>query len=195
MAPRAPLAIIPNPVITAGRAQPDLRRLSPHGIIGAGRTPFVIEVRPAEPADIPAIAAIRAEEWETDAYWTARIGGYLREERSPQQALATRAVFVAVDGSEVVGFVAGHRTRRFGCAAELQWINVAHARRGQGIAGTLMVKIAAWFAHQEAGRICVNVEPDNAAARKLYQRFGAQRLNDYWLIWDNAQAMREGGRL
>ena len=46
----------------------------PGVILGTGDQPLVIEVRPAEPADIPAMAAMRAEEWETEAYWRARIG-------------------------------------------------------------------------------------------------------------------------
>jgi hypothetical protein len=43
---------------------------------------------------------------------------------SPQQALPARAAFVAMDGTKLVGFVAGHRTRRLGCDGELQWVNV-----------------------------------------------------------------------
>ena len=146
-------------------------------------------IRPSEYADIALMAAIRAREWETEAYWLSRIGAYLRVEQSPQQALARRAAFVAEDQTAVVGFVAGHRTRRFGCAGELQWINVVHERRGEGIAGRLIVRMGEWFAEETRGRICVNVEPDNAAARDLYRRFGADWLNDYWMVWENPQRM------
>ena len=148
-----------------------------------------ITLRPVEPPDIPRLAAIRAQEWETEAYWTGRIGSYIREEQSPQQALRTRAAFVALDGAELVGFVAGHRTRRFGCDGELQWINVVEGRRGQGIARRLVMRMGAWFAEREAFRVCVNVEPKNAAARELYRRCGAQPLNDYWMIWEDSRAM------
>lgn len=110
----------------------------------------MITVRPAEASDIPPVAAIRAKEWETESYWTNRIRQYLSGDRSPQQALAARVVFVAADGVDIVGFVAGHLTRRFGCVGELEWINVAQERRGEGIAGKLMAAIAEWFAEQGA---------------------------------------------
>jgi GNAT superfamily N-acetyltransferase len=58
-----------------------------------------------------------------------------------------------LDEGKLVGFVAGHRTRRFDCDAELQWINVAEERRGQGIADKLMAQIGACFIEQDALRV------------------------------------------
>lgn len=148
-----------------------------------------ITLRPVEPSDIPLMAAIRAQVWETEPFWTGRIGLYLSGEHSPQQALPARAAFVALDGAELVGFVAGHRTRRLGCDGELQWINVAEERRGQGIADRLMARIGAWFVEQGAYRVCVNVAPENTVARGLYRRWGAQPLNDHWMVWEDSRAM------
>jgi hypothetical protein len=37
-----------------------------------------IILRPADTTDIPAIAALRASDWETEAYWTDRITNYLQ---------------------------------------------------------------------------------------------------------------------
>jgi GNAT superfamily N-acetyltransferase len=150
---------------------------------------LTIALRPFELADIPLMAAIRAREWETETFWIGRIGSYLSGEHSPQQALPARVAFVALNENELVGFVAGHRTRRLGCDGELQWINVVEARRGEGIADSLMVKIGAWFVEQNACRVCVNVEPGNAAARRLYGRCGAQPLNEHWMIWEDSRAM------
>jgi GNAT superfamily N-acetyltransferase len=99
--------------------------------------------RPAEDEDLDAMAAIRAREWETEAYWRRRIGSYMAVEQSPQQALAARAIFVAVDDGTVVGFVAGHRTRRYACDGELEWINVAPEHRGRGLSGQLLAVMAA----------------------------------------------------
>src|SRR3981081_1653518 len=65
-------------------------------------------LRPAEDADVSATAAIRTQQWGAKAFWTDRITWYLRGEHSPQQALAGRAAFVAVDEGKLVGFVAGH---------------------------------------------------------------------------------------
>lgn len=146
-------------------------------------------VRPATRADIPSMAAIRAREWESEAYWLARIGAYLHEQLSPETPLPTRAVFVALDGDAIVGFVAGHQTRRYGCDGELQWINVVPERRGEGIAGLLLKRMGEWFVEKALLRICVDVEPHNAAARTLYRRFGAERLNNHWMVWNDARRM------
>ena len=151
-------------------------------------TPIV--TRAAVPADIAAMAVIRAREWETEEYWLSRIGGYLSGEQSPQHGLAARAMFVAVNGEKVVGFAAGHRTRRFGCDGELQWISVDRDSRGHGIAGQLIARMAEWFSEQGLRRICVNVEPANTAARALYRLFGAEPLSKYWMVWDNGLQRR-----
>jgi ribosomal protein S18 acetylase RimI-like enzyme len=148
-----------------------------------------VSLRPARENDVPAMAAIRAREWETEAYWTARIRRYLRGEHSPQQALAARAAFVATDRDAVVGFVSGHRTRRYGCDGELQWINVIEERRGHGIAGKLLQQMAAWFVKQGVLRVCVDVDPKNTAARHLYKKYGARPLKPYWMVWEDARQM------
>jgi GNAT superfamily N-acetyltransferase len=135
------------------------------------------------------MAAIRALEWETMDYWLARIRGYLDGSLSPQQALHTRAVFVAADDGALIGFVAGHRTRRHGCDGELEWINVAPEYRGRGIADKLMLAMGAWFVAQDALRVCVDVNPANMPARRLYARFGAVPLNPHWMVWEDAHAL------
>ena len=68
-------------------------------------------------------------------------------------------------------------------------MNVARESRGQGIAGGLMVKIGEWFAAQHLSRVCVNVAPENGAARRLYTRHGAQPLDEHWMIWEDPRAM------
>ena len=146
-------------------------------------------LRPALESDVAAMATIRAREWQNHAFWIDRIGRYLRREHSPQQALAARAAFVATDRNTVVGFVSGHRTLRYGCDAELQWINVAEERRGQGIAGKLLQQMAIWFVEQGVFRVCVNVDPQNIAARQLYEKYGAKPLNAHWMVWEDARRM------
>jgi ribosomal protein S18 acetylase RimI-like enzyme len=133
------------------------------------------------------MVAIRAREWGSEPYWMARIGGYLRGEQLPQHALAPRAAWVAVQNQILVGFVAGHLTRRFNCDGELEWINVAAEHRGKGIADRLLVVMLEWFRQQNAPQICVDVEPDNEVARKLYARHGAVPLRPSWMVWRNVQ--------
>jgi GNAT superfamily N-acetyltransferase len=151
-----------------------------------------ITVRPALAGDIPAMAAIRALEWETADYWLARIGGYLDGSQSPQQALRERAMLVADDDGTVIGFVAGHRTRRHGCDGELEWINVAPGHRGRGVADALLEAMGAWFVAQGALRVCVDVNPANVSARRLYARFGAVPLNPHWMVWEDTHSLCAG---
>jgi GNAT superfamily N-acetyltransferase len=147
---------------------------------------MAITIRTAGEGDIAAMAAIRAREWESEEYWNARIAAYLSGEHSPTKGLAGRAVFVAEEDGVVVGFVAGHLTKRFDCNAELQWIDVIAEKRGQGIGRRLIEKIAAWFVEQNARRVCV--DPDGPA-RTLYKRFGATALNRHWMVWEDSREM------
>jgi len=83
-------------------------------------------------ADVRRLARLRAAVWGTEQYWHDRIGGYMRGELHPQQALAPRVVLVAEGGEDIVGFIAGHLTRRFGCDGELEWLDVvAECRRNR----------------------------------------------------------------
>ena len=147
-----------------------------------------VVVRSGEENDIARMASIRAAESQDMFFWSDRIARYLSREHSPEHALQSRAFFVAVD-EEVVGFVAGHLTRRFGCQEELQWINIAVDRRGSGVARALITRIGAWFVEQEANRVCVNVDFRNVLARRLYSSCGAQILDKNWMVWDDSRFM------
>lgn len=149
-----------------------------------------MEIRPAEERDVQAMAALRAREWQDEPYWVDRIGGYLKGQHHPYQALAPRAAWVALEDERVVGFVAGHLTRRFDCDGELEWINVAGENRGQGIADRLVAVMLEWFREQNASLICVNVAPDNPVARRLYARHGAVEMNPHWMIWRDLRQQR-----
>jgi len=144
-----------------------------------------LHYREATASDIPAMARIRAAEWETEQYWRARIAGYLECRLHPRQALLPRVMYVAMQGDSLVGFIAGHRTRRYRCDGELQWINVVPECRGGRVALALLRLLAKWFARQRASRICVDVDPANAAARRFYARYGAVRLNQHWMVWND----------
>lgn len=141
--------------------------------------------RLAEKSDIPAMAHIRAGEWETEEYWRVRISRYMDCELYPQHALMPRVVYVASEDDSVVGFIAGHLTRRYACDGELEWIDVISERRRRGIASDLLRLLAAWFAGKGASRICVDVDPGNITARRFYGRHGAGNLNEHWLIWND----------
>jgi len=131
-------------------------------------------------SDVAGMAHIRSGEWGARDYWEKRISGYLNCELHPQQALMPRVGYVALAGDSVVGFIAGHLTRRYACDGELEWINVIPEHRGTGVASELICLLAAWLAGQKAPKVCVNVAPENAAATRFYVRHGAGRLNQHW---------------
>jgi GNAT superfamily N-acetyltransferase len=180
-------------------------------------SPF--NVRPMVPADVNAAADLRAQTWGSVEYWRSRIPLYLSGELTPQHALSPRAAFVAVvdakfdegvddgkpdvgrgankrgDEQKIFGFVAGHLTRRHECDGELEWIDVDRDHRSRGIAGKLLKVMGGWFLAQPALRICVDVDPKNAAARALYAKHGAVPLNPHWMVWEDVRTMgaREPG--
>jgi GNAT superfamily N-acetyltransferase len=145
----------------------------------------IFEYRAAELADVDAMAKVRASEWGTLPYWQSRIHGYMTGELHPHDALAPRTLILASNGDRLLGFVAGHLTKRFRCDGELEWINVIPEQRGTGVATELLRRLAAWFVQQRAARVCVDVDPKNVAARTFYMRHGAVTLNNHWLVWND----------
>jgi len=135
------------------------------------------------------MARIRAGEWGTEEYWRVRISGYLNRELHPRQALMPRVIYVALEGDCLVGFIAGHLTRRYDCHGELEWINVIPKRRRSRVASELLRPLAEWFAVHGASRVCVDVDPANTAARRFYTRHGAVKLNEHWLVWKDINSV------
>jgi ribosomal protein S18 acetylase RimI-like enzyme len=151
-----------------------------------------VNYRPADPADIPALGRIRAADWGKEEYWSVRIAGYASGELHPREALKPRVTYVASEGDSIVGFIAGHLTRRYGCDGELEWIDVVPDYRRCGVASELLRRLAKWFAEQGASKICVDVDPANKIARSFYSKHRAENLNPHWLVWgDITSVLRE----
>jgi GNAT superfamily N-acetyltransferase len=142
-----------------------------------------VRFRFARQADIPAMAEIRAGDWGNEEYWRERIRLYMAHQLHPREALRPRASFVGLDCQRVVGLIAGHLTRRFGCDGELEWVSVRHEYRGRGVAVELFQRLAKWFVRHHAHYICVDVEPTNETARRFYARHGAEDLKPHWMVW------------
>jgi hypothetical protein len=146
-----------------------------------------ISYRQANLSDVPVMASILASRWGTDEFWVHRIAGYLNGEHHPQQALSARIIYVAEVGSppSVAGLIAGHLTTRYQCQGELQWIHVLAPLRRAGTASGLLKILSSWFVSQHCTRVCTNVDPSNAEARRFYLRHSAASLNEHWMIWQN----------
>ena len=103
--------------------------------------------------------------------------------------------FVCVAREHIVGLIAGHLTRRFGCDGELEWISIRPQYRGRGIGAELLRRLAEWFGRHDALRICVDVEPSNEVAQRFYARHGAEHLKPHWMVWrDMPQAVNHPTR-
>jgi GNAT superfamily N-acetyltransferase len=152
-----------------------------------------ITYREATLADAPEMARLREQSRWVGGAAQDRISLYLAGEHSPQHALAERVAFLAEVEDELIGYIAGHLTTRFGCQGELQWILVAPEGRGGPAAAELLTRLAGWFASRKSLRVCVNVEPDNERARWFYQRHGAEELSQYWMVWTDITRLGIGG--
>jgi ribosomal protein S18 acetylase RimI-like enzyme len=139
--------------------------------------------RQASDKDFTELAKIRAIGSGSVEYWTDRIENYWRGLINPQQALPPRIIYIASYNDEVVGFVAGHLTRRFNCEGELQWIDTVPEFQNRGIASHLIKLLASWFIDNKVYKVCV--DPGNQIARSFYSKNGATNLNDHWMFWDD----------
>jgi GNAT superfamily N-acetyltransferase len=143
-----------------------------------------IQYRVATIADAPQMASSRLADTAAGPA-DPRIAAYLAGQHHPQKALPPRIGYVALAGSRVVGYIAGHLTRRFDCEGEVQYLYVAPEYRRDGIASALLLELAGWFIQQKAFRVCVDVNPDSPAARPFYLHHGATALRPGWMVWED----------
>ena len=159
-----------------------------------------MQIRDVVDSDLAAIARVQARTMvASDFYDTAldveaeyqrlypRIVGYLAGTYNPSYALVERTVFVAVREEQIIGFIAGHRSTRRGCTAELQWMFVLPQWQRQGIGALLLESLRDWFIIQSSTRVIVDAAPENPY-RSFYLKHGAVPLDEYWLYWEEIGA-------
>lgn len=134
--------------------------------------------------DAHMLANLRGED-ESGGAGEERMHGYIEGTYYPGEALDPRVVFAAFNGDRCAGYIAGHLTTRYQCDGELEWIYVTPDHRGTEVASVLMRHLAEWFVERNARRICVDVEPQNAIARRYYAKHGAKPFKPYWMLWDD----------
>ncbi|MFJ9115381.1 GNAT family N-acetyltransferase [Streptomyces sp. NPDC102394] len=130
-------------------------------------TPTTV-LRPASPADVPAVAAI----WRTG--WRDGHLGHVPDElvavRTPESFTARAAervvdTVVAVAGGEVAGFVVV-------VGDEVEQLYVAAGHRGAGVAGALLTRGEEVVRGRGHRRAWLAVVAGNARARRFYERQG-----------------------
>ena len=164
---------------------------------GMIRTPQVprpapeLRYREATSADVPAMERCRTADPEAGPA-DARMAAYLDGQHHPQQALAPRTAFAALAGDDVVGYIAGHATRRYGCSGEVQYLYVTPRYRRHGVARRLLRSLARWFYTEGIHRVCVNADIESAGAVAFYTAQGALPLNTYWYVWEDLGSLLAG---
>jgi GNAT superfamily N-acetyltransferase len=150
-------------------------------------------IRAAGADDVPAMAASRLGDPAAGPA-DGRMAAYFQGRHHPREALAPRVGYVAELGDDVVGYIAGHLTRRFGCDGEIQYLYVTPDHRRLGIARQLVRRLAGWFLEHGASHVCVDVDPDSPAARALYLDLGAADLQPPWMEWRDIRDLTDARR-
>src|SRR5262245_37066314 len=144
-----------------------------------------VQFREATAADAPAIALSHLSDPKAGAA-DPRMAAYLDCQHHPQQALMPRVAYLALVNDQVIGYIAGHRTTRHGCAGEIQYLFVSAAFRRHGIASELIRLLAQWFRTERVQKVCVALAGDSPAEfRPFYESIGASPLRRFWYGWED----------
>jgi ribosomal protein S18 acetylase RimI-like enzyme len=149
-----------------------------------------MKYRQATSADVPAMAACRLSD-PAAGRADERMAAYFQGTYSPGDVIpgSPRTGFVAFDGDEMVGYIAGHHTTRMHADAEIEYLFVAPSHRRRGVATELVRLQARWFVESGAINVIVNADPDSPGATELYLACGANVINRHWLRWNDITAV------
>jgi RimJ/RimL family protein N-acetyltransferase len=141
----------------------------------------MIAIRPAEPADAADLVALASEVGREpgDYLLTTDTWRSVSDERRYLRAVrrhADAAVFVALDGDEIVGRLSVARDPHPASAhvADIGLI-VAASHRRRGIGRLLLDTAVAWARGSGIRKLELHVFPWNGPAIRLYERFGFVR--------------------
>lgn len=144
--------------------------------------PPTIVIRPAEPADAPALVALAQEVGSEPEAWLLttdvwRDAGAERRYLKAVRRHPDAAVYVADASGRVVGRLsigrdphpASHHVADLG-------LMVARSHRGVGLGRALLDQAVSWARTAEVRKIELHVFPWNAPAIALYERYGFARV-------------------
>ena len=145
-----------------------------------------IQLRPATPADLPAILTLERATENAPHWPPATYAAILETQKS-------RCLFIAEIASEIAGFAVGQRNTTES-AAELETVAVATSARRTGIGRALCTAVINWSREQGATSILLEVRTNSAAAIALYTKLGfvpeGRRTHYYRDPEDDALIMR-----
>jgi L-amino acid N-acyltransferase YncA len=142
--------------------------------------PTPVTVRPATPADVPAIAAIY------NAGIRGRTATFETRERTPDEVLAwlgdpRHPVLVAEADGRVVGWVAASTYRPRDCYAGIAEFSVyvAASARGRRVGDALMEAFLPACEAVGLWKVLSRIFPENEASRRLCARHGFREVGTY----------------
>jgi ribosomal protein S18 acetylase RimI-like enzyme len=111
--------------------------------------------------------------------------------QSPQTSKPERIILKAVNGKgEIVGYLAGHLTTRYGLDAEIQSVYVLKQAQRQHIGAELLTEFVTWLVSKHARSLCVGFKPENRY-KAFYLKYGGQYLNEHWIYWQSTAQLLE----
>jgi len=141
----------------------------------------MIEIRRAEPSDAEALVALGRAVGSEPEGWLIAVNGWrsVADERRYLKAIRRHphaAVFVALDGDQVVGRLSLARDQHPASqhVADLG-LMVAATHRRQGIGRELLATAVGWAKETGVTKLELHVFPWNEPAIKLYEQFGFER--------------------
>jgi GNAT superfamily N-acetyltransferase len=135
--------------------------------------------------DVPELARLCSPNREDESYWRARIEGYMSLEFNPHQATPERLIYVALHKEIIIGFIAGHLTKRTDYPGQIQWIMTAEQCRRTGVGSELLWILTGWFIDNNIKSVRVDIDPEKESAQEFYRYHHVSSINKYWLYWDD----------
>jgi ribosomal-protein-alanine N-acetyltransferase len=130
-----------------------------------------VRIRPMRWWDIEAASALEQalfpDSWSVETFWTELAG--VPETR--YYVVAER--YVAERTGAIVGYAGLFATRH---QADVQTLAVAADEQGAGLGGTLLQALLDEARRRGCPEVLLEVRADNEAARRLYERFGFERI-------------------
>ena len=162
-----------------------------------------VTIRPATPADAPAIAQVRVDAWRAtyrgmipEAYLAAM---KIEESAALWDKVLTAApnttnTFVAEIDGRVAGFASGHMLpeAKHGMNAELAAVYLVRDAQRAGIGRRLVAAVASAQQAHDATGLIVWVIAGNKVARAFYEALGAQLLIEQPFTWDGMDLVEAG---
>ncbi|GAA2016627.1 GNAT family N-acetyltransferase [Catenulispora yoronensis] len=141
-----------------------------------------ITIREALPQDLAAAGDLTATAYQVDALAEPTYLPRLRDTAARHAAEGTWQLVAVDEAGTVVGAavytVAGSEFADIarGVEAEIRMLATAHAARGRGVGEALVRHCADRARAEDRGALVLSTKPQMAAAQRLYERLGFQRI-------------------